>query len=262
VRRASAYGLADMTVIKRVMEGDTTIRSVDQLGTILSIWAHPDDEAYLAAGIMSLAVANGQRVVCVTATKGEAGSPDPERFSPTQMAAIREQELYACLDVLGVDEHRWLGFVDGTCDQVPLDKAVADLEAIIDEVEPSTIVTFGPDGFTGHPDHAAVSQWVAEAHRRSRQRGSQARLHQVVQTPRWIDDCAGPWRELGAFEPHLPPTVTPDELSIEIVLPTDVMDRKLRALAAQRSQTPEVRAALGDDLYRRSLDVERYRAPA
>jgi LmbE family N-acetylglucosaminyl deacetylase len=251
-----------MRASARVMEGDTTIRSVDQLGTVLSIWAHPDDEAYLAAGIMSMAAANGQRVVCITATKGEAGSPDPDRWTPTQMAAVREQELYACLDVLGVEEHRWLGFVDGTCDRVPLDEAATDLAAIIDEVVPDTIVTFGPDGFTGHPDHAAVSRWVTEAHRRSRQRGSRARLHQVVQTPRWIDDCVGPWRRLGAFEPHLPPTVPPEDLSIEIVLPTDVMDRKLRALDAQQSQTPEVRAALGDDLYRRSLDVERYRAPA
>ena len=56
------------------------------LGTILSIWAHPDDEAFLAGGIMAMAVDEGSRVVCVTATRGEAGSTDPERFPPHLIA--------------------------------------------------------------------------------------------------------------------------------------------------------------------------------
>jgi LmbE family N-acetylglucosaminyl deacetylase len=44
-------------------------------GTILSIWAHPDDETYLAGGVMAAASANGQRVVCVTATDRGGGCP-------------------------------------------------------------------------------------------------------------------------------------------------------------------------------------------
>ena len=54
----------------------TDVRS---LGTILGVWAHPDDEAYLSAALMALAVQNGQRVVCVTATRGELGG-DQCRF--------------------------------------------------------------------------------------------------------------------------------------------------------------------------------------
>ena len=41
------------------------------LGTVLSVWAHPDDESYCCAGLMADAVAHGQRVTCVTATRGE-----------------------------------------------------------------------------------------------------------------------------------------------------------------------------------------------
>ena len=48
-----------------------TSDDVAELGTILGIWAHPDDEAYLSGGLMALARDNGQRVVCVTATRGE-----------------------------------------------------------------------------------------------------------------------------------------------------------------------------------------------
>ena len=57
------------------MQSATTItaENVAELGTILGIWAHPDDEAYLSAGLMALARDNGQRVVCVTATRGELG---------------------------------------------------------------------------------------------------------------------------------------------------------------------------------------------
>ena len=39
--------------------------SIAELGTILSVWAHPDDETYLAGGVMAAAVDAGQRVVCV-----------------------------------------------------------------------------------------------------------------------------------------------------------------------------------------------------
>ena len=52
---------------------------MDDLGTLLGIWAHPDDETYLAAGLMAQAVRDGRRVVCVTATRGEGGSMDEER---------------------------------------------------------------------------------------------------------------------------------------------------------------------------------------
>jgi LmbE family N-acetylglucosaminyl deacetylase len=56
------------------------------LGSLLGIWAHPDDEAYLSAGLMIRATEAGHRVVCVTATKGEAGfSADDERSAPERM---------------------------------------------------------------------------------------------------------------------------------------------------------------------------------
>jgi LmbE family N-acetylglucosaminyl deacetylase len=50
---------------------------IRELGTVLSIWAHPDDEAYLCDGIMAMAAAAGSRVVCVTAARGELGVTDP-----------------------------------------------------------------------------------------------------------------------------------------------------------------------------------------
>jgi len=53
-------------------------RSDGDLGTVLGVFAHPDDEAYLAGGLMATAVDAGRRVVCITATRGELGFPDDD----------------------------------------------------------------------------------------------------------------------------------------------------------------------------------------
>ena len=81
---------------------------MDELGTILGVWAHPDDETYLSAGLMARAVRNGSRVVCVTATRGEGGSMDEEKWPPESMGEVRTAELERSLQILGVDEHVWL----------------------------------------------------------------------------------------------------------------------------------------------------------
>ena len=66
------------------------------LGSILAIWAHPDDESYCCAGLMAAAVRAGERVVCVTATRGELGSTDLERWpAGPQLADVRTKELAA-----------------------------------------------------------------------------------------------------------------------------------------------------------------------
>ena len=92
---------------------------MEALGTVLSVWAHPDDEMYLSGGLMAEAARGGARVVCVTATRGEAGSQDPERWPPERMGEIREAELMASLEILGVREHHWLDYRDGECASVP-----------------------------------------------------------------------------------------------------------------------------------------------
>ena len=79
-----------------------TSDDVAELGTVLGVWAHPDDEAYLSAGLMALARDNGQRVVCVTATRGELGTPDPAAWPPDRLAAERTRELACSLAILGV----------------------------------------------------------------------------------------------------------------------------------------------------------------
>src|ERR671926_1429944 len=84
------------------------VMDVATLGTILVVWAHPDDDIFLSAGLMAAAVRAGQRVVDVTATRGEGGSMDEERWPPETMGEVRTGELLRSLEILGVTEHRFL----------------------------------------------------------------------------------------------------------------------------------------------------------
>ena len=63
--------------------------AVRALGTIVGVWAHPDDEAYLSAGLMAAAVDAGNHVLCITATRGELGTSDPSAWPPDRLAPVR-----------------------------------------------------------------------------------------------------------------------------------------------------------------------------
>jgi LmbE family N-acetylglucosaminyl deacetylase len=218
------------------------------LGTILGVWAHPDDEAYLSGALMAMAVDDGRRVVCVTATKGEAGFPDDDTRSIAQRRAIRASEYAASMEALGVTEHQWLDYPDGGCHLVDPAEPVAKLTALIDEVRPDTILTFGPDGMTGHDDHIAVSRWTTLAVRAARPSG---RLLYATKTPEWIQGFGAyvPISDVMMVEGMDPPSVEPEDLAILFRPQGALLDRKLRALRAQASQIDPLVQAIGDDAF-------------
>jgi LmbE family N-acetylglucosaminyl deacetylase len=146
----------------------TTPAQVKGLGSILGIWAHPDDETFMSGGLMTIAVRNGQRVACITATRGEAGVYDPLRWPADTIGATRAVELTNALRIFGVHDHHWLHYRDGMCAQVEEKEAVAQLLPLIEKYQPDTIVTFPPNGITGHNDHKAVSRWAALAVKESK----------------------------------------------------------------------------------------------
>ena len=229
---------------------------ISELGTILGVWAHPDDEAYLMGGLMFLAARAGQRVVCVTATRGEAGSQDEERWPPSKMAEIRERELGEALDVLEVKEHVWLDYIDGECHTVDPDEAVSRLAPIVEEVRPDAILTFGPDGQTGHLDHIAVHAWAQEAFHTVAPKG--AGLHHAITTPEWMDRFGPALEPYNVFAPGTPLTASEDECSIYVELEGEALDRKVQALKKQVSQTEGLISAFGEEAYRDFLSLEAF----
>lgn len=228
--------------------------SVPALGTILGIWAHPDDEVYLSAGLMATARDAGQRVVCVTATLGEHGTGDPAQWPPARLAAVRAHELRASLAVLGVTEHHVLGLPDGGCAELAADTVVGRLAAIVDEVRPDTIVTFGPDGFTGHADHQAVSRWTTAAHARA---APAARLLHPVLTHEFLARWQDVYDRLDIFlADGLPHAVPAAALSLTVPFDDALADRKLVALRAQATQTSGLVTLLGEQTMRDWCAVE------
>ena len=232
--------------------------ALPDLGTILSIWAHPDDESYGCAGIMAAAVRAGQRVVCVTATRGELGSTDPERWpNGPGLAEVRTAELAASLAEIGVTEHHWLDYADGGCADVDEEEAVGRLRDLIGAVAPDTILTFGPDGGTFHPDHMTVSRWVTAA-----AAGRDVQVHYATTTPEW--------REIAARHVDLstimmgegtPASVPADECSIFMHLDGELLDIKARAMLCQESQVGPMLAMLGPDNFRAMLAEEAFCRP-
>ena len=225
----------------------TTESGVAALGTILGIWAHPDDEAYLSGGLMAMARNHRSRVVCVTATRGELGTPDPVAWPPVRLAAERTGELARSLEILGVTEHHWLGYADGACADVPAAEAVERLRGLIEEVAPDTVLTFGPDGITGHPDHQAVSAWTAAAFNLAAR--PTARLLQAAVADRRVSRWSELHASLSVFLPGYPVIDPSARLAVDLVLDPDIATRKVRALAAQATQTTGLIASMGLDRY-------------
>jgi LmbE family N-acetylglucosaminyl deacetylase len=229
---------------------------ISELGTVLGVWAHPDDEAYLSGGLMALAGDAGSRVVCATATRGELGTPDPDAWPPQRLAAERAIELARCLEILGVSEHHWLGYRDGTCPEVDPSDAVGRLCELLEEVRPDTVLTFGPDGITGHPDHQTISAWTTKAFERAAPPGARL-LYAALPEPRMRR-----WKSLGdslgIYLPGYPVGTPADRLALDLELDRHTVARKVRALAAQTTQTAGLIATLGVDRYTAWVGVESF----
>ena len=208
---------------------------ISQLGSILGIWAHPDDETFLVGGLLAMAAGNGQRVACVTATKGEAGVQDALRWPAETLGETRATELGKALEILGVGNHQWLDYPDGGCAAVSESEVVDRLTKIINDFKPDTIITFPPDGLTGHDDHVAVSAWAVSAAARAEM---PTNVWYAVHTEevynaafKGIHDTMNVY-----FNIDMPKFVPQSACDIALELPDEILDKKLAALKSMPSQ--------------------------
>ena len=245
-----------MNTLTHRFERHSQPTTIAELGTLLGIWAHPDDEAYLSGGLMALARSAGNRVVVATATKGEVGTSDPVTWPPDRLAGAREQEMADSLAALDVTEHHWFGDVDGTLHQLPPRRRVQKIGRLIDEVRPDTIVTFGPDGFTGHSDHRTVSSWVTTAWQNA---GRPCRLWYVTATAEFHRAWGPVNEEIGLwYEGSDPPSDEPQDLVLQVRCDGELLDRKFAALAAHHTQTAGLIDLVGAQTYRRWWSTESF----
>jgi LmbE family N-acetylglucosaminyl deacetylase len=130
--------------------------------TLIGIFAHPDDEGS-ASGSLGQAAAQGHRAYVVCATRGDgvdAKISDPALATPETLGAVRSEELACACARLGVQPPIFLGYQDGDVDQVPLEDAARAVARLLRELQPQIVITHGPEGGYGHPDHIAVSHFT------------------------------------------------------------------------------------------------------
>ena len=135
----------------------------------MAVLAHPDDESLGVGGTLAKYASEGVDVYVLTATRGDSGRyrghrpQDRQHPGPSALATIRENELRAAASVLGVRDVTVLDYRDQHLDAAHHRGAVAAIVGHLRRIRPDVVVTFGPDGAYGHPDHIAISQFTTAA---------------------------------------------------------------------------------------------------
>ncbi|MER3515271.1 MAG: GlcNAc-PI de-N-acetylase, partial [Chloroflexota bacterium] len=146
-----------------------------QTRSLLSVFAHPDDESFGVGGTLAYYAAQGHRVA-LGATRGDVGEiADPALATPQTLGDVRTAELNCAAQVLGVSKIILLGYRDsgmaGTPENqdprafmnAPAEEVVERLVGIIRRLRPQVVITFDPYGGYGHPDHIAIHRHTVAA---------------------------------------------------------------------------------------------------
>ncbi len=224
---------------------------------LLGVWAHPDDEAYLSAGLMARTIKAGGQVTLLTLTDGEEGFSADDPRPATERAEHRRKELLAAMSTIGVTDVRFLGIPDGALAQSEPTSVIDAIKAVIDEIDPTVTVTFGPDGVTGHSDHIANSSLVTRAWNEDRH----GELWYAAKTTEWLDAWRDLHDEFGVWMTEEPTGVSSDEIEFVVDMGGSELDQKRSVLAEHRSQTEGLAAAFGEDRYLRWISQEAFRFP-
>ncbi|MDX8366911.1 bacillithiol biosynthesis deacetylase BshB2 [Cytobacillus sp. IB215665] len=183
---------------------------------VLVVLPHPDDEAFGVGGLIAQYSKKGIPVTYACATLGEMGRNmgSPPIANRESLRMLRKTELQEACSVLGINDLRMLGFRDKTLEFEDEAKLVNSIKAVIDDVNPSMIITHYP-GHGVHPDHDACGLATVKA----------AKKIKGDNRPRVLGHAISKNR----FEVLGNPTFTADV--------NDVFDIKVNALKAHRTQT-------------------------
>lgn len=140
------------------------IRAKREELSLLAVYAHPDDESFVPGGTIARYAFEGARVTLVCATRGEEGMVgDPPLSDRASLGECRQDELLGSCKVLGIDRICFLDLQDGRLNAYPHPDVEGKIVEMIRLVKPQVVITFGPEGITGHHDHIAISHFTTDA---------------------------------------------------------------------------------------------------
>jgi LmbE family N-acetylglucosaminyl deacetylase len=225
-------------------------------GSVLAVFAHPDDESLLAGGTLAACAAAGRAVTIVSLTRGEEGPIADPAVSRERLGEVREAELHAAAAELGATTARCLHHPDGALAHE--EGVVEELLNLMAETSPEIVIGFGPEGLYWHEDHLAAHRFVREA--------VAARPGPQLYEATWPEgrmaelvaemEGRGLAADLWGIEPEA--FGSPPE-SIDCVLDVgEFLGSKLRALRCHRTQLARghLLTGLPDDLARAFLGTE------
>lgn len=212
---------------------------------IAGVFAHPDDDTYGVGGSLGLHADDPDlRVTVIMTTSGDAGRiAAPSLATRDTLSSVREGEDLASWRALGLEpEIHFLRYPDGHVAEVPREQLVATYVELLLAARPDVVITFGPEGITGHEDHITVGRAATEAFHAARASagGGFARLLYNALPVGKLERFNEILRERGMepIDPTQPfqPRGVPDE-SIGISVDCQaVWERKLQALREHRTQ--------------------------
>lgn len=126
---------------------------------MLAILAHPDDESFFVGGTLAKFSQQGICVILLCATCGEMGISG---VKPDEAGDIRELELREAAKHLGIEVY-FMGYQDGELSKTSPFTLLEHISSWIGLVQPQVILTFGPDGVSGHTDHVTISHILTQA---------------------------------------------------------------------------------------------------
>jgi LmbE family N-acetylglucosaminyl deacetylase len=131
-------------------------------GSILAVFAHPDDETTVGALLAKYAAA-GHDVHLVSITSGQKGTTPNTKLSGDELGAARDEELLCSTNSLGIHPPILLHYQDQGISAPPVMQQIAGrLRDIIEKTKPQVLITWGAEGVTGHPDHRVASNLTTE----------------------------------------------------------------------------------------------------
>jgi LmbE family N-acetylglucosaminyl deacetylase len=210
-------------------------------GGVLAIFAHPDDESLIAGGTLAACAAAGLEVIVLSLTCGERGPIScSEAATAATLGAVREKELQAAADALGLSTAECLTYPDGDLTSVEPSVISADLACRIRRYRPQTIITFGPEGLYWHADHIVAHEVTMAAVKRVAEDGLAPWVYWATVPQGLMEELLAAASASGVMASlwNLPPTAFGAPLA-SITTIIDVrpfLAAKLKALRSHRSQ--------------------------